>query len=68
MLVELILAAWTGPTVRLASIKFLAPVRPGDCLVLDFAPVGDGSAVRFEGRREARPVLRGLLRVQPTGA
>jgi len=37
-----------GPAPKLASAKFLAPVRPGSVLTLQWQPEGQG--LRFEAR------------------
>lgn len=43
---------------RIQSAKFLAPVRPGDRVVIEFSRPGAG-AVRFTCLRDGRPVLKG---------
>jgi 3-hydroxymyristoyl/3-hydroxydecanoyl-(acyl carrier protein) dehydratase len=43
-----LLAQRLGPAPKLASAKFLAPVRPGSVLTLQWQPEGQG--LRFEAR------------------
>jgi 3-hydroxymyristoyl/3-hydroxydecanoyl-(acyl carrier protein) dehydratase len=45
---------------RIRSAKFLAPVRPGDRLSIEYSCPG-GSAIRFECKIGGRAVLRGEL-------
>lgn len=46
---------------RIASVKFLSPVAPGEALVLDYE-VSDNGAVRFEILAGERRVASGSLR------
>ncbi len=43
---------------RIQSAKFMAPVRPGDRVVIEFSRSGTG-AIRFTCLRGGQPVLRG---------
>jgi 3-hydroxymyristoyl/3-hydroxydecanoyl-(acyl carrier protein) dehydratase len=43
---------------RIQSAKFLAPVRPGDRVVIEFSRPDDG-AIRFTCLRGGQPVLKG---------
>ena len=44
--------------LRITSAKFLAPVRPGDRVVIEFDRSGAG-AIRFTCLRGGQPVLKG---------
>jgi 3-hydroxyacyl-[acyl-carrier-protein] dehydratase len=44
---------------RIRSAKFLAPVRPGDHLTIEYSRAG--SAIRFDCRIGGRAVLKGEL-------
>ncbi len=50
-------AALVGPAPRLASAKFLAPVRPGDALAISL--VREGDRLVFDVRRGDRSVASG---------
>lgn len=43
---------------RIQSAKFLAPVRPGDRVVIEFSRPGAG-AIRFTCLRDGQPALKG---------
>lgn len=45
---------------RIASVKFLAPVKPGDALQLSWSASGDAS-IRFVIRSVSRTVASGML-------
>lgn len=51
---------------QVASAKFLALVRPGDALTLEYAPPADG-VLRFTVRLKDRPALAGTLAKVPAG-
>lgn len=54
------LAAQVGPTPRLGAAKFLAPVRPGTTLSLEFAHSASGAGgLRFDVRAGERVVASG---------
>jgi len=56
--VESVMGAPISPC-RIKAAKFLKPVRPGDCVLIDCAPGGPGGAVRFRCVVQDREVLRG---------
>jgi 3-hydroxyacyl-[acyl-carrier-protein] dehydratase len=45
---------------RIRSAKFLAPVRPGDRVTIEYSR-SDGNAIRFDCRIDGRAVLKGEL-------
>jgi 3-hydroxymyristoyl/3-hydroxydecanoyl-(acyl carrier protein) dehydratase len=45
---------------RLAAVKFLQPVRPGDDLTLEHSATGD-STIRFAIRAASRAIASGML-------
>ena len=61
LLLDLIVAAWGGPAVRIPTVKFLRPVVPRDELTLEFSPARPGAAVRFLCRRGSETVCSGAL-------
>lgn len=45
---------------QIQTVKFLAPLRPGDCMTIELEFTGEAS-VRFSCREGDRPIAAGLM-------
>lgn len=65
LLDEMLNAVPAGSGWRIATAKFLHPVRPGETLTLEHEPPLANGAVRFTIRSAGQPVASGTLIPKP---